>query len=237
MTGLWQFLRACWRFWPVVLVGAVATAVAGYGAIRADGVYFARTELAFLAPQSAANPNALRTQSDSIIITAGAVAREMTGPAGLPKFGSTEVTLAGAGIRDGWSLRLPDTGGQWATNFASQRLVLDVVGPTAEVVAARQRHLVDEAVLTLEALQVSQGAAPQERITLLPMPESPVISHVTGSRPRALGMIAALGTSATVACVLLLERRRRGRGALAAAAGAPPAPDVPSPAAAAGSVR
>lgn len=221
----------------MVLVGALVTAVAGYGAIRADGVYFARTELAFLAPQSTANPNALRTQSDSLIITAGVVARELTGPAEWPKFGSMEVTLAGAGVRDGWSLRLPDTGGQWASNFASQRLVLEVVGPTAEVVDARQRQLVDEVVATLDALQTSQGAAPQERITILATPESPVLSHVTGSRPRALAMTAVLGMSMTLSCVLMLERRRRGRGAVATASSAPTAPDVPSLAAPVGSAR
>lgn len=213
--SLWELLRGFRRFWPVLVIGALLTALAGHLAIKDDGVYFTRTELAFLAPTSSDWPNALRTQSDSIIITAGAVARAVVGPADLPKFASPEVTLVGTGIREGWSLRLPDTGGQWATNFATQRLVLEIVGPTREAVAARQQELTAEVAVVLDDLQAAQGAAPRGRITVIPTPDSTVIFHASGNRPRALAMTALLGAGATTACVAVLERRRRTRDALA----------------------
>lgn len=205
---LWELLRACWRSWPVVLIGALVTAGIGFVAIRADGVYYTRTELAFLAPTRTDWPNALRTQSDSIIITAGTVAMAVTGADQLPKFASPEATLVGEGVRDGWTLRLPDTGGQWASNFATQRLVLEIVGPTREAVAARQQAVTEEVARTVRALQEDQGAQPAGLITAIPTPESTVIFHVAGNRFRALGMTAMLGVSVTLACVVLLERRR-----------------------------
>lgn len=213
---LWELLRACWRYAPVVLVGALLTAVGGYVATSDDGVYYTRSELAFLAPRSPNWPNALRAQSDSVIVTAGAVARTVMGPGELAKFASPDVTLIGMGVRDGWSLRLPDTGGQWASNFTTQRLVLEVVGPTREAVAARQQEVTQEVAATLAAMQSAEGADPAGQITMVPTPESTVISHVAGSRVRAAGMTAMLGASVTLAWVMMMESRRRGRGRIAA---------------------
>lgn len=222
---LWELLRACWRSWPVVVIGALVTASVGYVAISDDGVYYTRTELAFLAPSSLASPNAVRTQSDSIIVTAGAVARAVTGTEDLPKFASPDVTLVGTGITDGWSLRMPDTGGQWASNFATQRLVLEIVGPTREAVAARQQQLTAEVASTVRTMQSGQGAQPADLITAIPTPESTVIFHVSGDRARALGMTAVVGVGVTLACVVLLERRRAAPEA--AAVRLPPVPIAP----------
>ncbi|WP_197674428.1 hypothetical protein [Agrococcus carbonis] len=193
----------------MVVIGAILTAVAGAAVAQQDGVHYSRTELIFLAPTSDDRPNAIGTQSDSITMTAGAVARAVVGPARLPKYASPEVTLVGLGVDEGWSLRLPDTGGQWATNFATQRLVLEVAAPTAEAVAAQQEELVREVAATLESLQARYGVAPASRITVIESPEAPVIQHVTGSRVRALAMTAALGIGLTLACVQVLDRRRR----------------------------
>lgn len=206
--NLWQLLGACWRSWPVVLLGAAVTAGVGVVAITDDGVHYTRTELAFLAPTRADWPNALRTQSDSIIITAGAVARAVAGAEELPKFASPGVTLVGMGVRDGWSLRLPDTGGQWATNFATQRLVLEVVGPTPEAVSARQQEVTDEVASAVRALQAAQGVAPEGQISAIATPESTAILHVTGNRSRALGMTVVLGVGVTLAGVVVLEQLR-----------------------------
>ena len=206
---IWDITRVLLRYWAVVLLGAICTAGAGLMAISGDGVYFTRTELAFLAPTSTPNPNALRTQSEDVIDTAGVVAKRVMGPGNVTKFASPDVTLVGLGIRDGWSINLPDTGGQWATNFATQKLILDVVGPTKEVVAGRQDELVRQVQRELLKLQEDAGVAPVNRITVLPAPESTVIYHVRGNRPRALAMTAFLGMGVTITIVLAAERRRR----------------------------
>ena len=104
---VWELVRAFVRRWPIVLVGALVTAGAGLAALNDDGVYFTRTEILFLAPTSPLYPNALRTQSEDIIIAAGAVARRISGPQAETKFASPDVTLVGLGVREGWWLRLP----------------------------------------------------------------------------------------------------------------------------------
>ncbi|MCT9818989.1 hypothetical protein N3K63_01675 [Microbacterium sp. W1N] len=205
----WELIRAFLRFWPVVLIGAVCTGAIGAAVVADKGVAFTRTELIFLAPTSPLYPNALRTQSEDIIITAGAVARQISGPGQVAKFASPEVSLVGLGVRDGWSIRLPDTGGQWATNFATQRLILDIVAPTPEGVVVRQSELIDRVGEQLAAMQREAGVYEAAMITVIPAPESTMVYQVGGSRPRALGMTAVLGIGVTAAVVILLERRRQ----------------------------
>lgn len=202
-----ELLGAILRRWPIVLIGAIVTVAAAAGVLSDKGVYFTRTELVFLAPTSAANPNALRTQSDDVIVMAGLVARTLNGPGQITKFASPDVTLIGMGVRDGWMVRLPDTGGQWATNFATQRLVLDIVGPTRDAVVARQGELTQAVDDTLLALQRERGVAPINDITAIVAPETTIVYQVGGSRPRALGMTAVLGIGVTLAAVMLWERR------------------------------
>jgi hypothetical protein len=207
----WELVRAFVRHWPIVLIGALCTVGAGLLAISDDGVYFTRAEIVFLAPTSSLYPNALRTQSEDIIDTAGVVAKRIGGPGKITKFSSPDVTLIGMGVRDGWSLRLPDTGGQWATNYATQTLTLDVVGPTEDEVRARQTELIARVQSELDQLQRDAGVDPVNDITAMAAPASTVLYHVGGSKPRALGMTAALGIGVTVAAVLFLESRRQPR--------------------------
>jgi len=208
---VWELVRAFVRRWPIVLVGALVTAGAGLAALNDDGVYFTRTEILFLAPTSPLYPNALRTQSEDIIIAAGAVARRISGPQAETKFASPDVTLVGLGVREGWWLRLPDTGGQWASNFATQRLFLDIVGPTREGVEAEQAKILGRVADELRQMQEQAGADPAAMITSMEAPETTVIFHVEGSNVRALAMVAVLGVGLTAAVVLVLERRRRSR--------------------------
>jgi hypothetical protein len=207
----WELIRVLARYWPIVLFGGLCTAGIGVGAISDEGVYFTRTNVAFHAPTSPVNPNAIRTQSESIIDTAGLVAKRVSGPGKVTKFASPDVTLVGLGVRDGWSLRLPDTGGQWASNFATQMLVLDIVGPSPEVVQDRQEALIQRVQRELYQLQRDAGVDPKYDITAIPAPDSTVIFHFQGNRSRALGMTAVLGVGVTISVVVAVDRRRRRR--------------------------
>lgn len=211
---IWDVVRVLLRQWVIVVVGGVITVGCGLLVIRDNPVFFTRTEIAFLAPTSSVYPNALRTQSEDIIETAGVVAKRVTGASKVTKYAAPEVTLVGLGVRDGWSLRLPDTGGQWATNFATQKLTLDVVSPSRAETAARQQALLDQIGHELLTLQQAAGVDPVDQITMLPAPQSTVIFQVSGNRQRALMMTALLGGLLTVAVALAVERRRRARRAL-----------------------
>ncbi|WP_375386202.1 hypothetical protein [uncultured Microbacterium sp.] len=207
----WELIRAAGRFWTVLLAGAVLTAAVGYAAVNADPVYFTRTELVFLAPTSPLYPNALRTQSEDIIDTAGVIAKRVSGPGRVTKFASPDVTLVGMGVREGWALRLPDTGGQWASNFATQRLLLDVVGPSRDAVRAIQEDVISRVSEELDSLQRDAGVNPANDITVITAPQSTVIYAVTGNKVRALTMTAAIGIGVTISVIVVLEYRRRRR--------------------------
>jgi len=203
---LWEFFAACLRRWPIVLVGVVCTAIAAFAVMSDKGVYYTRTQIVFLAPSSSYYPNTLATQSEDIIDTAGVVAKRIIGPGPVTKFASPDVTLIGEGIRDGWSLGLPDTGGQWGTNFQTQILNLEIVAPARETVLQRQTEMLQRVHDELDALQRERGVEPINDITVQAAPRSTIIYHVGGSKPRALGMVAALGLGVTAALVVVAER-------------------------------
>lgn len=206
---VWDLVRTALRRWPIVAAGAVVTLVAVYGTTLDDGVYWSRAQVVFLAPASTDNPNMLRTTSEDVIITAGVVAKAVVGPAAMTKYASPDVTLIGEGVRDGWSLRLPDTGGQWATHFNQQVLYVEVVAATPQEVEDRQTVLVDLIAGELRSLQEDAGVAPVNNITVTVAPESSVIHHVQGSPIRSAGMVGVLGVGATCAVLILAEARGR----------------------------
>ncbi|WP_431841291.1 hypothetical protein [Calidifontibacter indicus] len=208
---IWEMTRVLLRRWFVVLVGAAATVAIGMGPLRGQSVVFARSELAFLAPVSSDNPNTLRTTSDDVISTAGIVARRVTGPGRVAKFASPEVTLIGQGVRDGWSLRLPDTGGQWAPNFASQELTLEIVGPSVQEVQRRQTELISRVRNELSALQEQFGVSERNRVSVIEAPTKSSIYTVSGNPHRAQAAIGVLGAAATIMAALFVDGFRRAK--------------------------
>jgi hypothetical protein len=228
---IWDLGVAIGRRWSVVMVGLVCTAVAVVLVGHHQGVYSSRTQVAFLAPSSSSYPNSLKTVSGDIIITAGVVAKSVNGTSLMPKMASPEVTLSGRGVTDGYSVLLPDTGGQWAPNFAQQVLDVQVVGPTADNVRRRQQALVDTIAEQLAALQNYAGVGTLNRITIKSIPSSPNVHYVAGQPIWAAAMTALLGGGLVVGLVGLLDvtARRREQRQSASDGGRYPPFDPPSP--------
>lgn len=211
-----DFLRAIVRRWPIVLIGALLTAAAGWAVTRQEGTYWTRSELVFMAPSSALFPNSLQTRSEDLIITAGLVGKLVTGPDRTLKYASTDVSIIGAPHDADYWLRLPDTGGQWAPNFGDQLLLLDVVGDSPEAVEELHDDVVATVRAELAGMQREQNVAPVNDITVQVSPETVVVHHVQGSRIRALAMTGLIGVAVTGAAVMLTEllaSRRRERAA------------------------
>jgi hypothetical protein len=204
---LWDLIRSLTRRWPVVLAGALVTLAAVYWAAQDRGVYWTRTEVVFLAPPSEMYPNSLDTTSGDLIVTAGLVAKLVSGPHKVIKFTSPDAGLIGEGVRRGWAIRLPDTGGQWAPNFTSQLLIVEVIGPDPAEVEGQKNALVRRIATTLDDYQHAHGVAPVNRITSTPAPQGTINYMVTGSRIRTVAMTGALGIGATLGALLLLAHR------------------------------
>lgn len=203
-------LAACVRRWYVVLLAVALGLLASRAAVGVEGAYWSRAEVTFLAPTSAINPNALRTTSSDLIIAAGAVAKRVNGNVTWNQMADPAATIVGQGVLDGWSVRLPDYGGQWSTVFSRQVLDVQVSGPTADVVRVRQREVLARVDGELDALQ--QGVDAWERISTTVVPADPSVYYLHGSKVRALAMIWVLCGAAALAVVHLVEFRGGAKG-------------------------
>jgi len=217
-----DLLRALARRWPIVLLGVVASVGLAFLATRAEPVYTARAEMVFLAPSSARYPNELITSSESVIITAGIVAKRINGADAKLKYGSPFVNQVGA-PDDGehtW-IQLLDTGTQWASAFDDQLLVITTVGATPDEVRERVRAAADLVKSELKAAQDEKAVDPINEITARLSPAEPVITEIDGSGARAAGMTLVLGLLATATVVVVFEvlpsGTERSRGASARA--------------------
>ncbi|SDU50353.1 hypothetical protein [Jiangella alkaliphila] len=208
----WELILTMIRRWPVVLAGVLCTGALAFVLVSDDRVYWSRTEVVFLAPTSQLYPNSLNAASEDLIITAGVVAKLVTGPDAIVKYASPDANLVGIGVLDGWSVKLPDTGGQWAPNFASQVLSVEVVAPDRETLVARQQELIARISQELDTLQREAGVHPVNDITVTVNPETSAVYEIGGSSIRTLAMTAILGGGATLSAIVLLEYRARRRG-------------------------
>lgn len=208
-----DLIRAHLRRWPIVLIGMIAALAMAFLATRADPVYHARTEMVFLAPTSLKHPNELVTGSESIIITAGIVAKRLNGADAGPQFNSQIVIPVGAPDlgQDTW-IRLLDNGNQWVSNFDDQILLIDAIGATPEEAELRVVDAATRVSTELRALQEAQKVDPVNYISTRMSPAEPRVAEITPSRVRAAGMALLLTALATVALVLALEVRARRNG-------------------------
>lgn len=199
------------RRWPIVLCGVLLTLGFAFLATRSEPVFHARSEVVFLAPASASNPNELVTSSESIIITAGAVMKRINGADAVLQFNDQSVNPVGAPKSQGstW-IRLVDAGNQWVSNFDDQVLVVDAVGSTREEAETRVLVAAEQIRDVLTSLQTDERVDPINDISTRLSPEAPVVAEIDGSGLRAAGMTLILGLIATVALVVVLEVSARG---------------------------
>jgi hypothetical protein len=204
---IWDSMRALLRRWYISLIALVVAMATSLLMVNAKGVYWSNAEVTFLAPTSTLNPNALRTTSSDLITTAGIVARLINGNTTWNEMADPSATLVGEGVLDGWSVRLPDYGGQWSSVHSRQVLDVQVTGPTPEAVLERYQALV--AQIDAELLGLQEGVPPRDRITTIKVPGEPEILYVGGSRPRALFMLWLLCGAAALTASSLIELRMR----------------------------
>lgn len=188
------------RLYVLVLVaGLLGTMITAAFLVRRPGVYYSRVSVLFLAPASTRYPNRLLTGSDSLITTAGVVGKMVAaGETNLPVV-SDAVTLPSEGVRHGFSVKLPNDGGQWADNFDKAQLDVQAVAGTNVEVAALLGRVIGEINTDLARLQDEAGTLTKNRITTRITPPQPPVYFNTGSKIRTLAGIFLLGIGLSVA--------------------------------------
>ncbi|RAN76511.1 hypothetical protein B5P43_23220 [Bacillus sp. SRB_336] len=207
-----ELVRLLVRRWYVVLAVAVAT-VLGVGLVQhPTQVYSAEVNVMFLPPDGV-----LMDQTESLIYFTAMLERQFNQGHADPKVSSASATLYGAGVRQGYSVSLYDTGGQWQTNFNRPVLQVEVVDSSQAAVQAQ----LDEILAKIDAIatqsQALAGVKPASMIRSNQSPSPAVIVHVGGSRWRAAAGMLCLGLGLSVgACYytdLFMARRHRRRSA------------------------
>lgn len=211
--AVWDLLVASARRWYVVLAGLVLTVGVLLLVHQTPGVYATQTNVVFLAPVTPHTPNTISSPTSGVISTAGLVERIVNkGVEKSPTSGS--VALAGQGIDHGYSIELPNAGGQWAENFNRPVLQVQVTGPSADGVRAELARLLGQIETVTRDVQTEAGVQERLLITTQVSPSDPGVGYHQGHRPMALAVTALLGMVLTGLAVwavdgLLLRRARR----------------------------
>jgi hypothetical protein len=212
------------RRWWVAMLGIVLTAAGGLLVQHAPGVYYQQVDVVFLWPQPPQNQeNTFQYGSKTLIQTAGVVARAVGGREGATTASET-ATLVGQGIKHGWSVRLPNSGGQWAFDFEQPVLSIEAVGASPAEVTATTAVALARVNRELTALQAAEAVPRWLMIKTRMSPPTPLMQYGQGSRSRAVLMTLLVGTFLTLTSIRLVDRRLRRREAASATG-----PDVPTP--------
>lgn len=209
---MWALLIALRRRWWLVgtgvVVGVLLALLAGQ---HARGAYWGQINAVFIAPAGPKSPNGLSSATDSLIGTAGIVERSIVGGRTELATSSDAVNILDGGTLDGWTVRLPNSGGQWASNFDQPVLEIQASGPTASRVQENLAIGLAQVQGVLDRVQTDSHVAEESRITILASPSEPNIVYVPAHGSRAAVVVAVLSVATSVGLTASLARRSRGR--------------------------
>jgi O-antigen ligase len=204
---LWRIAQAVRRHPFLTGAGVAATLAGGFAAASASGLYLQQTQVIFVAPRVPGSTNGLQSGDGSLVAVAGLIGREFDLNGAGPLALSPDATIIDMGSDEGVWVRLPNRGGQWATNFDRAELDVQVVGPSAEAVRVRMQDTLERLQHLLREGQLSTGAPENLLITMGTSPAVPPVLHRRISAGRAVIAAVPLGLGMTLAIVLAVDRR------------------------------
>lgn len=205
---IWELAFAARRYWVLAVVGTLLSILGGVAALEAPGVYYTQVNVVFVLPPLPHNANSLQHSTGSLIGTAGVVVSLVNGDNAAAQPVSEAASLTGEGVRHGYMLRLPNTGGQWAFNFDQPVIDVEVAGGSPEEVRAILGTVLDRIYRTLADLQDQQQVRESSKIRTKLSPAEAPIQYLKGSRLRAVAVTVTLGLAVTLTLVVLIDVRR-----------------------------
>jgi hypothetical protein len=207
---VWDVLRIAAERWLVTVLGILLTALALVAVMQAQPAYLAQVRVVLLPPVTA-QPNGLTDSGDSLISLAGVVAVAVEGADASAEAVSENVTLTGEGRRLGYTVRQPNAGGQWQYRFDQPVLDVQAVGATPQVAGEQLDAALRRVDAALVDIQDGEGVPPAGRVRSVLNPQTPQVSEVDGSAPRALTATALTGLLVTASVLGYLGPRRTAR--------------------------
>lgn len=207
---IWDTIRALRKWWYVGLAGLLLTGimvVATTGSVERG--YWTDAKLVLLAPQDPIRPNALESASESLIAMAGVVERDVNQDVPASQTSSGSVNVLDIGIDNGWLVRLPNSGGQWASNFDQPLLDVQASGPTPSEVKRNLGVAVSRIQEALDRIQAEAGVGSANLVKFSLSPGEASIVPAAGYKSRAGFGVMVLGLALTVGTVMALNARSR----------------------------
>ena len=203
----WELLAAARRRWALVAIGALLTYGLLWQTTSVEPVYSAEMRVTLVADVGVTS---LRDPQPGLIVAAELVSNRIMTQRGA-QITSDSVSLVGEGVRQGFSVTLPNRGSQWVRLVDVPDLRVQAVGSTpAEVMESLRtaRVQIDD---ELVAIQSAVSVAPEARIRASSATPLPAVAEGRGNRARALLASGVLGAALTTALVVVADGRSRQR--------------------------
>jgi hypothetical protein len=198
----WELMAVLRRRWYVTVAGLMVALVMVGVVHSLPGTYSSQVDVLFLQPDDG---NTYRVVTPGLIGLAGVVGQMANGGQDQVQTVSDDVLLAEEGVEHGYSVRLPNSGGQWANNFERPLLDVQVTGDSPQEVRARLDVVLGKIDADLMDLQDRAKVDPRYRVTTRLSPLSPPVLHNSGSRVRALAGSLLLGIILTLTLAVAVD--------------------------------
>lgn len=208
---VFAMLGAARRAWFIVVAGLGLTVAVGLGVAGTTGTYWAQVDVVFLGAVTDTRPNPLGYSSQRLVDVASVIQRDVTKTTDQTQVVSPSIYLIDTGVRNGWWIRLPNSGGQWTLSYDRPALDVQVVGDTPDAVLAKMQVLLTEINAALDRRQDAARVDRDQRVTTSVSPPPAVEVHFSqGPVKRALLMTVLLGLGLTLAAADWWDRRGLG---------------------------
>ncbi|MFF1830868.1 hypothetical protein [Paenarthrobacter sp. NPDC058040] len=208
------FLGILLRRWYVVAIGLVL-GLAALGAIRSsEPVFWTEADVTFLAPEREPAYWISGGSAMTLVEFADMVKRRVNQETPAVDLVLTSGTLYGAGVQQGFSVTLPNNGGQWNKTFSQPVLKVQVVDSSAEKVNEVLANILDRINNATVQLQ-AEAAVRGDLISTQTTPSKSEVVFGGGTpvtRLKGAAVLEALCLSVTSVATIYVDRwmvRRR----------------------------
>lgn len=209
MSNSAQQTSAKWamvRRWPVVLAVLALMLPFVWQARETTGVYWTRVNVVFLPPPGAAAGNPLRSESQDVVQFAAVIQRLAITESSIPPLETNGAILYATGIRNGYSVYLPNAGTQWQPSYNRASIAVEVVAEDAESVTRMATELAEKIAAAATEQQDALGVQRGAHITTVLSPSAAVVSYHTGKPAHATAVLLVLTLGLAAAAVQLFDR-------------------------------
>lgn len=202
------------RRWLIVGIGLVVTIWVCLVLAAGERTYWARMDVIFVQPGAGSVANVSDNVVPSLINFAGIIQRRVSHEGEPVELPSSMATLYGSGVRDGYSITLPNSGTQWAVSYTRPVLAVQAVGNSPDQVRQTLSRVFTQVSSAAHELQAERGAQAGGFIVVDRSPSSPEIVDLGSTklgRAKGIAALSAVGLGLTAFLALEADRFILGR--------------------------